>query len=265
MSTAVSIRTATEQGGQLHRIVLDRPKGNVLDMAMIAALRAEARRVAAARSNGDAEFAPLKLVVFEGAGAHFSFGASVEEHVPELMTKMLPSFHALFEELEAMETPTAALVRGQCLGGGMELATACGRVICEPGARFGVPEVKLGVFPPVAALMLPWRIGGSRATEMILGGGIVEGERAAALGLADACVPDPEAELQRWFAAELAPRSAVAVRFAWRAVRRTIVRALADDLPALERMYLNDLMSYADPDEGIRSFLEKRAPEWKHR
>jgi cyclohexa-1,5-dienecarbonyl-CoA hydratase len=230
---------------------------------MVTALRGEVRRLAAARATGVAS--SLKLLVFEGAGANFSFGASIDEHLPEPMTKLLPSFHALFDELEAIEVPTAAVVRGQCLGGGMELAATCGRVICEPGAQFGLPEVKLGVFPPVAALLLPWRTGGARATDLILGGESVDAETAVTLGIADRCVPDAEAELQRWFEAELAPRSAIALRFAWRAARRTIRRALSDELPEIERMYLKDLMSYADPEEGIRSFLEKRPPVWKHR
>ena len=158
-----------------------------------------------------------------------------------------------------------AAVRGYALGGGMELAIAAGRVICDGSARFGVPEVKLGVFPPVASILLERRVGSPRATELMLTGATVEGERAAAWGLADACVADPEAELLRWYREELAPKSAIALRFAWRAARFGLRRTLERDLPALERIYLEELMSHYDPEEGITSFLEKRQPEWLDR
>jgi cyclohexa-1,5-dienecarbonyl-CoA hydratase len=203
--------------------------------------------------------------VLEGAGSHFSFGASVEEHVPEKVGEMLRTFHAMFRDLEALSVPTAAVVRGQCLGGGMELALWCGRVFCEPGARFGLPEVKLGVLPPVGAILLPRRTGSGRAMDLLLGGESVTGEEAAATGLAEECDADPEAALQRWFDARLAPKSAVALRHVWRAGRRSFARALAEDLPDVERTYLEELMAHRDPAEGIRSFLERREPVWEDR
>jgi len=206
------IRCASEREGQIERITLDRPKGNVLDLEMITALTERVGELAGALA-GETERA-LKLVVFEGAGDHFSFGASVDEHRPEKVGEMLPAFHRLFVEIEGLGVPTAALVRGQCLGGGMELAVWCGRVVCEPTARFGVPEVTLAVFPPIAALALPWRVGGRRATEMIVTGETVDGPAAASRGLADACVEDAESDLGAWFDKALAPKSAVGLRYA---------------------------------------------------
>ena len=154
-STVTSpIRCGAERSGEIQRIVLDRPKANVLDLEMITAIRA--RLVELAKDPG-----PLKLLVFEGAGEHFSFGASVQEHLPDRVGKLLPAFHGLFRDLEALGTPTAAVVRGQCLGGAFELALWCGVVFGEASARFGVPETRLGVFPPVAAIALPWRVTGA--------------------------------------------------------------------------------------------------------
>jgi cyclohexa-1,5-dienecarbonyl-CoA hydratase len=250
-----------EREGGIHRITLTRPPGNVIDIAMVNALRDEIRGLS---PHPDLPTA-LRLVVFDAEGPNFSYGASVHEHMPELIMKLLPGFHAFVNELEALGIPTAALVRGHCLGGGMELAIACGRVIASPGATFGVPEVKLGVFPPIAATLLAWRTGGSKATEVVLSGRVVSGEEAAALGIADVCVADPEQELARWYDEVIAPRSAVALRFAWRAVRTPVRRALADDLPEIEHLYLKDLLSYMDPEEGIRAFIEKRAPVWRDR
>lgn len=250
------LRCSREQGGELARLVLDRPKANIVDRAMCSAIRAELQRI----RNEPA----VKLIVFEGEGKHFSFGASVEEHLPGQVEQMLPEFHALFADLEGLCVPTAALVRGQCLGGGLELALFCGTLFCDRTAHFGQPEIKLGVFPPMGSLCLPWRIGGARATRLVLTGESIDGETAERWGLADFCGVDAEQALQDWFAEHLRPKSAAALRFAYRAVRRPVAAALRDDLPALERLYLDELMACHDPKEGLQAFVEKREPAWKH-
>jgi cyclohexa-1,5-dienecarbonyl-CoA hydratase len=251
------IRCSVERAGEIQRIVLDRPRGNVLDLAMISAIR---RRIAEIASVPG----PLKLLVFEGAGEHFSFGASVQEHLPGKVGELLPEFHALFRDLESLSAPTAAVVRGQCLGGGFELAVWCGMIFGEPSARFGVPESRLGVFPPVAAIALPWRVSGARATQIIVAGDTLDAQGAAAWGLIDRCTHDAEAALQRWFEERLAEKSAVAVRVAWRASRRILARSLERDLPVLEKLYLDELMARRDPVEGLTAFLEHRPPVWSN-
>ncbi len=258
MTTAVSpIRCLAERSGEIQRIVLDRPKANVLDLEMLSAIRERLRQLA--ENPG-----PLKLVVFEGAGENFSFGASIQEHLPDKVAEMLPAFHGLFRDLESLGAPTAAVVRGQCLGGAFELALWCGMVFGEASARFGVPETRLGVFPPVAAIALPWRVTGARATQLIVSGDTFDAQGAAAWGLIDGCNHDPEAALQRWFDERLAGKSAVALRAAWRASRRFLAAALANDLPVLEAQYLKDLMSHRDPVEGLTAFLERRQPVWSN-
>jgi cyclohexa-1,5-dienecarbonyl-CoA hydratase len=251
------IRHAVERSGEIQRIVLNRPRGNVIDLEMIRAIRARLAELAP-------EPGPLKLVVFEGAGEHFSFGASVQEHLPGKVAELLPEFHSLFRDLEALGAPTAAVVRGQCLGGGFELAVWCGMIFGEPSARFGVPESRLGVFPPVAAIALPWRVSGARATQMIVAGDTFDAQGAAAWGLIDHCTHDAEAALQRWFEERLAEKSAIAVRTAWRASRRILARSLERDLPVLEKLYLDELMSRKDPVEGLTAFLEHRPPAWSN-
>jgi len=251
-----AIRLLPRDGG-LRRVVIDRPPGNVLDVEAFGEMRRAIGEVAA-----DPE---SRAIVFEGAGTNFSFGASVAEHLPGRVAELLAAFRAVLADLEASGVPSASLVRGQCLGGGLELAAWCGRVFCDSTARFGAPEVRLGVFPPIAAIALPWRVGGPAATEMILSGSAVEGEVAARIGLADSCTADPSAALQAWFEETLAPKSTAALRFAFRAVRRPLARALADDLPALERVYLEELMRLRDPVEGLNAFLEKRKPRWENR
>ena len=258
MSTAVRaspIRREAQREGEMQRVVLDRPKGNVLDLEMIGALRRSLAELAA-------DPGPAKLLVFEGAGAHFSFGASVPEHLPGKVGELLPAFHGLFRDIEALGIPTAAVVRGQCLGGGCELALWCGKVFADATSRLGVPEARLGVFPPVAAIAMPWRVSGAKSTDLILSGDVLEAPAAAALGLVDACVPDAEAALQAWFDANLASKSAVAVRAAWRASRLPMADALQQTLPRLEKLYLEELMAHRDPTEGLEAFLARRPAAW---
>lgn len=257
MSTVVRISEIFD--GEAVRLTLNRPKGNVIDTEMIAALRSAIASLSTRTPHH------LKLIVFEGEGAHFSFGASVEEHRPNEVHRMLPAFHRFFVELEASKIPTAAIVKGQCLGGGCELALFCGTVFCDRTARFGVPEAKLCVFPPIAALTLPWRIGGSKSTNLILTGESIDGEMAASWGLVDHCTDQPDATLSHWFETHFHPKSAVGLRYAWHAARLPIQRALENDLPRLESLYLGQLMQHDDPREGIHAFIDKRSPQWSHR
>lgn len=251
------VRVGTTHEGQILRVTLARPKANVLDAEMVGQLRA---MVATTVATG-----PLKLIVFSAEGKHFSFGAAVEEHLPGHVRTMIREFGDLFREIEALGVPTAAVVRGQCLGGGFELATAAGRVFCDETAHFALPEVVLGVFPPVAAVMLPWRLRGPDVARLMLGGKGVTGREAVRIGLADECTDNPELALETWFDTELAAHSAVAIRMAWRALRRPMRRALDIDLPAVEAQYLEELMACRDPGEGLHAFLDKRSPSWEHR
>jgi cyclohexa-1,5-dienecarbonyl-CoA hydratase len=252
------IRVLTRHGGAERRIVLDRPPGNILTLALIDAVR---RALAELPADGG-----LKLVSLEGAGEHFSYGASVEEHLPDAIGRALPALDALVRELAAVPAPTAAIVRGQCLGGGFELALACDFVFAAETARLGVPEVALGVFPPVAAVLLPLKVGAARAAEAVVTGEVHPAAWWQAAGLLAAVAPagELEATVDRWFEAALAPKSAVALRYAALAARATVRAAVGAPLAALEREYLERLMQTHDAVEGVRAFLEKRAPRWRH-
>jgi len=250
------VRLEWAHGDAVARVILARPRANVMDSAMIDAIRST---VAEIGTRPD-----LKLIVFEGEGPNFSFGAAVAEHLPGEVDRMLPKFHALFFELEELGVPTAAAVRGHCLGGAAELVTVCGFVAAAPGAHIGFPEVTLGVFPPVAAVALRWRTGGAVATRMVVTGDPVSAELAARHGLVDEIADDPRDAVDRWYSAHLGGLSAVGLRYAWRASRAPFLSALRHELPKLESLYLDDLMRCADPVEGLRAFMEKRQPEWRH-
>lgn len=252
MSSCVQVEFLRD--GSVARVVLARPPANILDAEMMAGLR-EAFAAVAGRPG-------VRLVLFDSAGKHFSFGASVAEHLPGQVRDMLTGFHALFRALEALGVPTAAAVRGQCLGGAAELLLWAGTVHAHPQATIGFPEVKLAVFPPIAAAALRLRVPPALATRLVTTGQTVSGAHAVEVGLCDAVSDDPLATLLAWHDEALAPLSPAALRHAWRASRGPWQRILADEIPALEAQYLDELMSHPDALEGLQAFLDKRAPRW---
>jgi cyclohexa-1,5-dienecarbonyl-CoA hydratase len=247
-----------DHGGAVLRLTLDAPPGNVLDSTMTSSLR---QAVCAAR-----DLPELRLIVFTGAGRHFSFGASVEEHRPEKVGAMLAGFHGFFRELIETDVPTLALVNGQCLGGGLELAAFCDWVFALDNAHLGQPEIKLGVFAPVGSIVLPWRCG-AKASDLLLTGRSVDARTAEGLGLANRVLPETEAEerLDTFIREDLLPLSASSVRRARKAARWHLHRQMKHGLPELESLYLEDLMATPDATEGILAFLEKRPPKWTHK
>lgn len=255
----MTLQSRFTDGGAVLRLTLGRPPANIVDRAVIKELRHVLGELPE-QSSG------LRLIALEGAGRHFSFGASVPEHLPDEVRAMLPAFHALLKELLAVPVPTVALVRGRCLGGGLELAAACDVILAESDAQLGQPEIKLGVFAPAASALLPLRISPASAVEMLLTGRVVTGSRAHGLGLvAELAEPATlEEHFQGWVNEHILPRSAVALSLAARASRASVVSAATVILDQVEALYLNELVPTRDGAEGIRAFMEKRDPVWSH-
>ena len=168
----------------------------------------------------------LKVMILTAEGPHFSFGASVQEHLPEHVRTMLPRFGGLLGQLLELPAVTLAAVRGQCLGGGFELALACDFIVAEEGAQFACPEIKLAVFPPAAAVLLPVRIGVSRAAELVLTGAAWSAAQAAEAGLIVQTAPQGqlEATVETWIRDHFLARSPVALRYGVRAARLPLRR-----------------------------------------
>jgi len=250
------VRVEPLEGDAVWRVIIGGSKGNVLDGAVMKSLDAVSRAATEARQ--------LKAMVVEGEGKHFSFGASVPEHLPEHVEKMLRSFHGALRALAECNVVTLAAVRGQCLGGGLELALVCHRIFASPGAHLGQPEIALGVFAPVASVLLPERVGRAHAEDLCLTGRVVGADEALAMGLVDVVAEDPADAALAWAREHLLPRSASSLRHAVRAVRYGLRQRLGEELDGVERLYLDDLMATKDAAEGIRSFLEKRQPAWSN-
>jgi cyclohexa-1,5-dienecarbonyl-CoA hydratase len=246
-----------EREGALLRLRLARPKANILDAAMIAALE----RAFAQQAGSSA----LRGVLIDHEGPHFSFGASVEEHMPEQCAAMLKSLHALVLRMLEWPAPILVAVRGQCLGGGLELACAGNFLFAAPDAQFGQPEMKLAVFAPAASCLLPPRIGQTRAEDLLLSGRSIDAPTAQAWGLVNQLSEDPGAAALAYFDAHLAGKSASSLGYALRAARAPLTEQMRRRLAEVEALYLDGLMTTRDAVEGLQAFLDKRTPKWEHK
>jgi cyclohexa-1,5-dienecarbonyl-CoA hydratase len=238
------------------RLHLDAPPGNILDHELCLQL-SEAIQV----HGGDAD---LKAFLLTADGKNFSYGASVQEHVKGKVETFLPAFHDVFEALMASDVPAIAAVRGKCLGGAFELAGFCHFMVAETNAVFALPEIQLGVFPPVACAVFPDLFGRAVIDNLVLGSQQLTAEEAVACGLVTRLCG--EGELERtaddFLKRSILPRSAKALRLTTHALRETLNEKVRHRLPELERRYLVDLMASQDAEEGINAFLEKREPVW---
>jgi len=246
-----------ELDGALLRLRLARPRANIVDAAMIAALDGA---LLAHRANDR-----LRGVLLDAEGPNFSFGASVEEHLPAQCAQMLASLHALIVAMIEFPAPILVVVRGQCLGGGLEVALAGGLIFASADAQFGQPEMKLGVFAPAASVLLPYRVNQPTAEDWLFSGRSIGAEEARAAGLVQTVCADPEAAALTYFNEHLADKSASSLACALAAVRAPMIRDVRQRLAEVERLYLDRLMATRDANEGLTAFLAKRRPQWQHR
>lgn len=210
----------------------------------------------------------LAAIIFDAApdSRAFSAGVAVEEHVPATVFQMLDSFHAIFRTLLQTAKPTIAVVNGPALGGGCELIAACDIVIASESARFGQPEIKLGVFPPIAAILLPRIIGERRARELILTGDLIDADEALRLGLVNYVVAsDKLEEKTQEILAKLREHSSAALGMTRMALDIGGQNGFESALTNVENLYLHELMKTEDAEEGVRAFMEKRKPQWRNK
>jgi len=251
------LKVWTERDGRLLRLRLARPKANIVDAAMISALRAA---LAAHRGNS-----ALLAVLLDAEGPHFSFGASVEEHLPGGCAEMLAGLHALVIEMLEWPAPILVAVRGQCLGGGLELAMAGSQIFVANDAKLGQPEIQLGVFAPAASCLLAARVGQAVAEDLLLSGRSIDAAEAVRIGLAAGAAADPEAAALDYFEKYFSRRSAAALACAVTAARGGYVPEVKRRLAEVERLYVDRTIKTHDANEGLTAFIAKRAPKWEHR
>ncbi len=240
------------------RVTLDRPPLHVLDLPAI-------RAYAAALARVDRDTAAACILTSTGDRA-FSAGVDIASHTRDNVAIMLEQFHELIRRIRAVECVTIAAVRGVALGGGFELALSCDMIVAEEEATFGVPEIWLACFPPVAAAVLPRHLSPQKAYELVLSGEPVTAAEAMNLGLVNALAPRGKLEetLDR-FTARFTEKSIAALRIAKRALRVSEEAIFGERLAQTERIYREDLMRTRDAEEGIQAFLERRQPKWEDR
>ena len=231
------------------------PPLNVIDIRMM-------EELAAAFDEID-QHPEIAFVVLRGSESAFSAGVDVAAHTPDLVREMLTKFHAVITRIVTWNKLSIAEVRGQCLGGGAELAMVCDFVISAEDANWGFPEIKLGCFPPVAVTALAALIGQKRAAELILTGRNFSGADACSFGLATLSVP---AEQTVKATSEVLDRlkqlSPAALAITRKAIYAWDSMHFDKGLARAEKVYLEQLMQTADAQEGIQAFLEKRPPRW---
>jgi cyclohexa-1,5-dienecarbonyl-CoA hydratase len=240
------------------RITLNQPPLNIIDIPMIGEMHSAFARVHSASD--------LKVLIIDHRGKAFSAGVSIKDHTPDKVGEMIEKFHGIFRLLNSIAVPSVALVDGMALGGGCELAVFCDMVIASERATFGQPEIKVGVFPPVAAVLFPHLIGRNRALELLLTGEVIEAADAKAMGLINKVIPAQSfREKTDEFIKNLTSMSGVVLKLTKRAVDRGLNASVDGGIKAVEQLYLGELMKTEDASEGLNAFLEKRKPIWKNK
>jgi len=258
MAASASLNVLVERRDHVARLVINRPPLNILDIPTLGEMRA-----ALDAALGDSD---VRLVEFTGAGEKaFSVGTDIRDHVPGRAPDMLREFHALIRAVLALRWPSVAIVRGHSLGGGMELALACDFILAAQSARFAQPEINVGAFPPVAAVLLPRIIPEKKALELILTGEPISADEAFRLGLVNRVASDDALDDEaRKFSDILLAKSSDILTLARRTTRLGSLQAFESALRETERIYLEELLPTEDAKEGIQAFLDKRPARWRN-
>ena len=208
----------------------------------------------------------LKAVIFEHYGKAFSAGVDIGDHMGDKASKMIKEFHGIFRRLIKLKCPTIASVKGAALGGGCEIAIFCDMVISSDKAKFGQPEIKVGVFPPIAILAFPEIIGNKKAFELIMLGETIDAKEAYRLGISNQIFPIETYDQEFIkFIESFNGLSSIVLQYTNKAFKKALGIDFEAKIDDIEEFYLKELMSTHDANEGLQAFLEKRSPNWQNR
>ncbi|MGA3085965.1 MAG: enoyl-CoA hydratase/isomerase family protein [Thermodesulfobacteriota bacterium] len=247
------IQTELKEG--LATIILNREPLNVLNITMM-------KEINQALDSLKGE--KIKLLLFKAKGNAFSAGVDVGEHLGDWVEEMIEVFHGIFRRMDALPAVSIASVQGAALGGGCELALYCDLVLASEKAKFGQPEIQVGVFPPIATLILPRITSRKKALELILTGETINPQDALSLGLINKVVPNEtlEVELEK-FCEKFLRLSGLVMSLTKKAFHAGLMDPSFQGLKKIEKIYLQELMKTQDAEEGLKAFLEKRKAVWK--
>lgn len=244
--------------GNTVSLVLNRPPLNVMNIPMMQEMNAA---FSALLHHPNA-----KVLLIKAEGKAFSAGVDVADHTADKVNEMISEFHRIFHLLHEFKIPTIAVVDGAALGGGCELAIYCDMVAASERAKFGQPEIKVGVFPPVAAAIFPRLVNRNRALELLLSGETISATEAERIGLINRVFPLEGFEAQvDAFVSRFTSQSKTTLEFTKRAVDAGLYRPCMEAMRRAEEIYLNEMMKTEDAHEGLKAFMEKRQPVWKNK
>jgi cyclohexa-1,5-dienecarbonyl-CoA hydratase len=244
--------------GEVAHLTLDRPEHNLLNERMLAEI---ATGISSVSERGE-----IKLIVLDSSAKAFCGGIELGEYTQRRVFQLLDAFHGAFSAMLDTSKPVLVVVNGPAFGGGAELAALGDLVIATPKARFAQPEIKLGVFPPLAAAILPYIVGPKLALELVLTGETMSAERARDLGLVNWVVPQDELQNKvDEVIAKVTAQSGPVLTMAKKAILGSLGMPLRDGVRNSMKVFLNELADLEDSQEGLRALVEKRAPKWKNR
>lgn len=247
-----------EEKDMIGKIIFNRPPVNVLNIKMMKEINQALR---------DFQKSSLKVLIIAAEGKAFSVGVDISDHTKEKVNEMIQVFHDIFTNLLKIKAPTVALVNGAALGGGCEVAMFCDIVIASEKSKFGQPEIKVGVLPPVAAAIFPRLMWSKKALELLVTGDIIKADEAKNLGLVNHVFPveDFKEESEKFITEKLVSNSAVIMQLTKRAFIEGATQNYSNSIKKIEDIYLNELMKTNDANEGLAAFMEKRQPVWKNK
>jgi cyclohexa-1,5-dienecarbonyl-CoA hydratase len=243
---------------EVARLTLARGEHNLLNERMLSELAEGIRRIGDMRE--------IKLIVIDSDAKAFCGGIELGEYTQRRVFQLLDAFHNAFLTMMDTAKPVMVVVNGPAFGGGSELAALADLVVATPKARFAQPEIKLGVFPPLSAVILPYVLGPKVALELVLTGEVMTAERAFELGLVNRLVPENQLEKTvQDLIAKVTAQSGPVLTMAKRAILGSMGCSLRDGVRNSMKIFLNELSDLEDSQEGLRALVEKRAPKWKNR
>ncbi len=250
-----------DDSGNVAHLTLNRPPQNVLNFQMLQEIFAA---IEGLHSRPD-----VRMVLLDAApecDGYFSMGVEATGYRSNMVFQMMEAFHDVFRAMHDAGKPVLAVVDGLASAGGSELAAFCDLAIATERARFLQPEIKLGVFPPLGAIVYPRIIGPKRALEMLLTGESIGPQEALQMGLVNRVVPRAQlAETLRAFVQRIAEQSAPVVSMLKQVVFEGTWRPFDEAFRKSRDIYLNQLFELEDSQEGLRALAEKRKPVWKNK
>ncbi|HXE91517.1 MAG TPA: enoyl-CoA hydratase/isomerase family protein [Terriglobales bacterium] len=240
------------------RLTLNNPPHNVLTVPLMTEM---AEGIESLNGRGD-----IKAILVDSSQKLFSAGIGLEDSKPDRVFQTLDAFNRVFVAVGEISKPLIVVVNGPAIGAGSELVAFGDIVIATPKASFAQPEVKLGVFPPFAAVMLPQLIGPKKTYELILTGERMSAEDALRIGFVNKVVPETELEKTvNEVLARIGEFSGPVLEMTKKVIGSAMGLPLAEAMKKSHDIYLNQLMALEDVQEGLRAVVEKRKPVWKNK